>query len=111
MASNDSVPVGIRNGNVPLNANPPLIEQRNQVFAIIARGLNFNEVKSLSRHLLDMEENELTNVEIKYGDCRAMTILNLYEQKGKSMRKLLGVLRLGLNRNDLADSIEELLRR
>lgn len=95
----------------PIQQNLPM-ELRNEVFGIIARGLDFNEVKSLARHLLELEENDINNIVIKYGDSRAMKVLNLYEHKSDSkMERLPIVLRYGLQRPDLADSIERLLKR
>lgn len=86
----------------------PLIERRNEVFAIIVAGLDFNEVRSLARYLLFLEEHEINNIEIRHGDSRAMHVLNLYEHRSNSLKRLLKVLRIGLRREDLALRIERL---
>lgn len=87
------------------------IEKREEVFVIIAGGISLNEVRSLARHLLELDETDIKNIEIKWGDRGAMKVLSLYEQTSKpSLKKLLKVLRIGIGRHDLVDKIEMLFK-
>lgn len=91
-----------------VNFSPP-DEKRNKIFGIISKGLDYSEFQTLARNL-EIIEPEIKEIVAKNRDYRSrtMVLLEIYERRHSSYKKLIYVLKHVMGRSDLVKSIENL---
>lgn len=84
-------------------------EKRNRIFGIISKGIDSSEFLTLARNL-NVNDNEIKEIVDKNRDYRSrtMVLLEIYERRHSSYKKLIHVLKFIIGRSDLVASIENL---